>query len=125
MIYSADKLRNLSVLISRLKTKTFSIETQYKFLKLLKVAKEEQEYVDEQQVFLLDNYAEKTEDGKFIMSEDGGFKIKKEYLNICTQKIIEINKRQVQLPDLYFSLDELKPLELTLEELELLEPFIK
>ncbi len=125
MIYSADKLRNLSVLIGRLKTKTFSIETQYKFLKLLKVAKEEQEYVDEQQVFLLDNYAEKTEDGKFIMSEDGGFKIKKEYLNTCTQKIIEINKRQVQLPDLYFSLDELKPLELTLEELELLEPFIK
>lgn len=125
MMYSAENLRGLSSLISRIKTKTFSIDTQYKFLKLLKVAKEEESYVDEQQVFLLENYAEKNERGQFIMSQDGGFKIKQECLSECTQKILEINNRQVQLPDLYFSLDELAPLELTLEELELLEPFIK
>lgn len=125
MMYSAENLRGLSSLISRIKTKTFSIDTQYKFLKLLKVAKEEESYVDEQQVFLLENYAEKNEQGQFIMSQDGGFKIKQECLSECTQKILEINNRQVQLPDLYFSLDELAQLELTLEELELLEPFIK
>jgi hypothetical protein len=67
-MYSAENLRGLSSLISRIKTKTFSIDTQYKFLKLLKVVKEEESYVDEQQVFLLENYAEKNEQGQFIMS---------------------------------------------------------
>jgi len=38
---------------------------------------------------------------------------------------MEMNNRQITLPDIYFSLDELEPLGLTLGELELLEPFIK
>ena len=125
MIYSAQKLRDLTSLINRIKTKTFGIETQYKFLKLLKIATEEQSFVDEQLIILLDNYGEKKETGQIIMNEKGGFKIKDEYLEACAEKIEEINKRQVQFPDIYFSLDELEPLGLTLGELELLEPFIK
>lgn len=125
MIYSAQKLRDLTSLISKIKTKVFDVNTQYKFLKLLKLSKEEQEYVDEQLTFLLTTYAEKDSNGQFIMDQDGGIKIKSEYLTECASKINEINNRQVQFPDMYFSLDELSPLQLTLEELELLEPFIK
>jgi hypothetical protein len=36
-----------------------------------------------------------------------------------------MNNGQFTLPDIYFSLEELEPLELTFGELELLEPFIK
>lgn len=125
MIYSAQKLGDLTSLINKIKTKTFGIETQYKFLKILRIATEEQSFVDEQLIILLDNYGEKKESGQVIRNEKGGFKIKEEYLETCAEKIQEINDRQVQFPDIYFSLDELESLGLTLGELELLEPFIK
>ena len=125
MIYSTQQLRDLKSLIETIKSKTFAIETQYKFLKLYKAVKEEWDIVDEQNIFLLQNYAELNEQGMPIVLQDGGIKIKQDCIKECSDKINEINNRQIQLPDIYFSLDELEPLGLTLGELELLEPFIK
>lgn len=125
MICSTERLKELSKIIGKIKEKTFDINTQYKFIKISKVIREEEELINEQQFLLLKQYAEKNEDGQFIVNKDGGFKIKEEYVEECGLKIIEINNRQITLPDIYFSLDELEPLGLTLGELELLEPFIK
>lgn len=125
MIYSTERLKDLSNIIDKIKEKAFDINTQYKFIKISKAIKEEEEYVNEQQFLLLKQYAERDDSGKFITTEDGGFKIKKECVQECGLKIIEMNNRQFTLPDIYFSLDELSSLGLTLGELELLEPFIK
>lgn len=125
MICSTERLKELSKIIGKIKEKTFDINTQYKFIKISKVIREEEELINEQQFLLLKQYAEKNEDGQFIVNKDGGFKIKEECVEECGLKIIEINNRQITLPDIYFSLDELEPLGLTLGELELLEPFIK
>lgn len=125
MICSTERLKELSKIIGKIKEKTFDINTQYKFIKISKVIREEEELINEQQFLLLKQYAEKNEDGQFIVNKDGGFKIKEECVEECGLKIIEINNRQITLPDIYFSLDELEPLSLTLGELELLEPFIK
>lgn len=125
MIYSTAKLKDLSIIIDKIKEKTFDINTQYKFIKISKAIKEEEDYVNEQQFLLLKQYAERDDAGKFIATEDGGFKIRKECIQECGLKIIEMNNRQFTLPDIYFSLEELGPLELTFGELELLEPFIK
>lgn len=125
MIYPSENLNGLIALIARIKTKKFSIETQYKFIKLAKIMEEELAIVNEQKYLLLDNYAEKDEKGMFIMLDDGGVKIKEEYLEECSKKINELNSRQITIPDISFSLDELEPLELTLEELFILEPLIK
>lgn len=125
MICSTERLKELSKIIDKIKEKTFDINTQYKFIKISKVIREEEELINEQQFLLLKQYAEKNEDGQFIVNKDGGFKIKEDCVEECGLKIIEINNRQITLPDIYFSLDELEPLGLTLGELELLEPFIK
>lgn len=125
MICSTERLKELSKIIGKIKEKTFDINTQYKFIKISKVIREEEELVNEQQFLLLKQYAEKNDDGQFIVNKDGGFKIKEECVEECGLKIMEINNRQITLPDIYFSLDELEPLGLTLGELELLEPFIK
>ena len=125
MICSTERLKELSKIIDKIKEKTFDINTQYKFIKISKVIREEEELFNEQQFLLLKQYAEKNEDGQFIVNKDGGFKIKEERIEECGLKIMEINNRQITLPDIYFSLDELEPLGLTLGELELLEPFIK
>lgn len=125
MICSTERLKELSKIIDKIKEKTFDINTQYKFIKISKVILEEEELINEQQFLLLKQYAEKNEDGKFTVNKDGGFKIKEECVEECGLKIMEINNRQITLPDIYFSLDELEPLGLTFGELELLEPFIK
>lgn len=101
----------------------FSIETQYKIIKLKKITQEELNLYNEQ-IDSLSEYFELGENGKPIQNENG-IKIKDEYVSECSQKIFELDNSEVQLPDIYFSLDELEPLNLTLEELELLEPFIK
>lgn len=125
MICSTERIKELSKIIDKIKEKTFDINTQYKFIKISKVIREEEELINEQQFLLLKQYAEKNEDGQFIVNKSGGFKIKEECVEECGLKIMEINNRQITLPDIYFSLDELEPLGLTLGELELLEPFIK
>lgn len=125
MVYKNSNLPALEKLIERIKIMSFSVQTQYKFLKIRKTIKEETDLYDEQRKFLIENYAEKDNEGHFIILEDGGLKIKADCLEECSAKIKEINEFQVTFPDIYFSLDELEPLGLTLEELELLEPFIK
>lgn len=125
MIYPTEKLKDLSTIIDKIKEKTFDINTQYKFIKISKAVKEEEDYVNEQQFLILKQYAERDDTGKFVTREDGGFKIRKECIQECGLKIIEMNNRQFSLPDIYFSLEELEPLGLTFGELQLLDPFIK
>lgn len=125
MLYAHKNIQGLEELLEKLKKQSFSIETQYKFLKINKTLKEERDLFAEQSLYLLSNYAEKDENGQIITKEDGGIKIKEDKLKECASKVQEINNMEVQFPDIYFSLDELEPLGLTLEELELLDPFIK
>ena len=125
MLYAHKNIQGLEELLEKLKKQSFSIETQYKFLKINKTLKEERDLFAEQSLYLLSNYAEKDENGQIITKEDGGIKIKEDKLKECASKVQEINNMEVQFPDIYFSLDELEPLGLTLKELELLEPFIK
>lgn len=125
MIYKNENLQSLQQLLSKIKTMNFSIQTQYKFLKIAKTVKSELEISEEQKESLIQSYAEFDDKGQLIISEQGGIKIKEECLQECAKKINEINSLQITFPDIYFSLDELEPLGLTLGELELLEPFIK
>ena len=125
MIYKNENLQSLQQLLSKIKTMNFSIQTQYKFLKIAKAVKSELEISEEQKESLIQSYAEFDDKGQLIVSEQGGIKIKEDCLQECVKKINEINSLQITFPDIYFSLDELEPLGLTLGELELLEPFIK
>lgn len=125
MIYKNENLHFLQQLLSKIKSMNFSIQTQYKFLKISKAVENELEIYEEQRKSLIQSYAEFDDKGQLIISEQGGIKIKEECLQECVKKINEINSLQITFPDIYFSLDELEPLGLTLGELELLEPFIK
>lgn len=125
MIYRNKNLPALGQLINKIKRQTFSIQTQYKFLKINQVIQDELELYEQQKSFLITNYADYDEYGQPIMLQGGGIKIKEEYVTDCVARIEEINSIEISFPDIYFSLDELEPLQLTLGELELLAPFIK
>ena len=125
MIYKNYLVPQLFELLNKLKSQTFSIQTQYKFIKINKVIQTELEIRQEQEHELILNYAERDENGTPIALPNGGIKIKKELYQQCLDKVNELNTITITLPDIYFSLEELEKLELTLGELELLEPFIK
>lgn len=124
MLYPSKNLFVLKGIIEKIKSKSFSIETQYKFLKLSKIIDSEIEIFEEQRRMLIENFGERDEAGNFIV-ENGGVKIKVDSQEECEKKVKELNEMQVQFPDTYFSLSELEPLELTLEDLLFLDQFIK
>ena len=123
MIINRNNLKQLNELFTSKSSLHFSINTQYKILKLKKQLSSELEIYN-QQLSSLQDYFERDEDGNFIQYQ-GGVKVKQEFLEECQSKIFEINETEISLPDLYFSLEELEPLNLTLGEHELLDPFIK
>lgn len=125
MIYHNENLYALKSLLDRIKKLHFSVQTQYKFLKINKVVLNEIDIFEQQKQSLIESYAELDDNKNLIISDNGGIKIKEEYVQECIKKINQINELQITFPDIYFSLDELEPLGLTLEELELLDPFIK
>lgn len=124
MIVPRNNLPILANIFQRISNVKFNIDTQYKLLKLKKAIAEEEE-IYEQQLERLKEYCLRDENGNFIRNEDGGLAVDTERIEECTAIVAEINNIQIQVPDLYFSLDELSPLELTFSELEALDPFIK
>ena len=124
MIVPRSNLPILANIFQRISNAKFNIDTQYKLLKLKKAIAEEEE-IYEQQLERLKEYCLRDENGNFIRNEDGGLAVDTERIEECTAIVTEINNIQIQVPDIYFSLDELSPLELTFSELEALGPFIK
>ena len=116
---------NIINLIKKLKDKVFNIETQYKFLLIDKQCKEEEELYSQQLQFIIEKYGEKDDFNNLIHNESGGIKIQTEAQEECLKLIKQLEKSDASFPDIYFSIDELDKLELTLDELRTLEPFIK
>lgn len=124
MIYKSENLIYLQNIIDKIKTKTFSIETQYKFLKISKIIKSEIAILEEQKHLLVEQYGEKDDDQNYI-TKNGAIKIREDSINECARKVRELNEMEISFPDIYFSLNELDSIGLTLEDLMYLDPFIK
>ena len=125
MLIKRNQISQILNIIENNKNKRFDINTQYKMLLIKKKIKEDLELVEEQYQILLNLYGEVNEEGEFVKTEDGGIKIKERYQRKSKKKIQEFNQLDVTIPDVYFTIEELESLNLTLFELEVLEPFIK
>ena len=71
----------------------FSIETQYKIIKLKKIISNEIEIYNEQ-IKSLEIYFEKDINGK-IITTDNGIKIKSEYVEECSEKIYNLDNSEI------------------------------
>ena len=125
MLIKRDKIKQINSLINSLNKKKFNINTQYKFIKIKKAIEEEENIYQEQIKINCENFFEKDENGQPIINKNGGYKIKSDKLSECYSLMNQMNNLEVQIPDIYFSLDELEELNLSLEDLSNLESFIK
>lgn len=125
MIITRNDGLNFIRAVESIKTKSFDFQVQYKILKLKKAITEELRETDKFVTELAQKYGKKDEDGNLITRENGGIAIEE---NMREEFIVEANKldeMELQIPDIYFSEDEMSGLGLTLEEVEIFMEFIK
>lgn len=112
-----QKILAMEEAIKNLKSKNLPIKTAYRLLKLAEfVAIESDNY---RNLFrqILDEYAEKNEDGSFVFSEDGtNVILKKDHIKEANEKVSELNQLEVDVP-YTFDLKEFENFEISLEDL--------
>lgn len=112
-----QKILAMEEAIKNLKSKNLPIKTAYRLLKLAEfVATESDNY---RNLFrqILDEYAEKNEDGSYVFSKDGtNVILKKGHIKEANEKVSELNQLEVDVP-YTFDLREFENLEISLEDL--------
>ena len=112
-----QKILVMEEAIKNLKSKNLPIKTAYRLLKLAEfVATESDNY---RNLFrqILDEYAEKNEDGSYVFSKDGtNVILKKDHIKEANEKVSELNQLEVDVP-YTFDLREFENLEISLEDL--------
>ena len=100
-----------------LKSKNHPIKTAYRLLKLAELVSNEAENYRNLFRQILDEYAEKKEDGSYVLSEDGAnVIIQKDHIQDANQKVDELNKIDVEIP-YTFDIKDFDNIEISLEEL--------
>lgn len=112
-----QKILAMEEAIKNLKSKNLPIKTAYRLLKLAELIATESENYRNLFRQILDEYAEKNEDGSFVFSEDGiNVIIQKNHVQDANQKVDELNTIDVEIP-YTFDLREFETLEISLEDL--------
>jgi len=119
-------VQSVDMLYSKLGNRSgMPIKTTYKVLKLFEGIKKDVEFYKEELQKIVDEYAERNEDGEFVYTENGqGVKIKEGKLDECTEKLDALAEVEVEVPNIKFKIDEL-PDSLSVHDLKLLMPFIE
>ena len=112
-----QKILAMEEAIKNLKSKNLPIKTAYRLLKLAELVSNEAENYRNLFRQILDKYAEKKEDGSYVLSEDGAnVIIQKDHIQDANQKVDELNKIDVEIP-YTFDIKDFDNIEISLEEL--------
>ena len=112
-----QKILAMEEAIKNLKSKNLPIKTAYRLLKLAELVSNEAENYRNLFRQILDEYAEKKEDGSYVLSEDGAnVIIRKDHIQDANQKVDELNKIDVEIP-YTFDIKDFDNIEISLEEL--------
>ena len=112
-----QKILAMEEAIKNLKSKNLPIKTAYRLLKLAELVSNLSDNYRNLFRQILDEYAEKKEDGSYVLSEDGtNVIIQKDYIQDANQKVDELNKIDVEIP-YTFDIKDFDNIEISLEEL--------
>lgn len=112
-------------LYDQIKDRAPSIKTAYKMNKIYERATQEQTFIQEQQQKIAEKYAQRDEKGNLILTDDKtDILVEPSKMNECKKALRELVEIEVELPDYSFTLDELEPLKLSINDLQPLMNFI-
>ena len=104
-----------------------SIKTTYKFSRLFKEVEEQANFFDTTLSNIIAQYGQRDEKGEYVLTEDkNGVMIQEDKKDECLAKINELNNLEINFNYIpAFNLDELEFLDLTVDEMTILMPFIE
>ncbi len=117
---------NFPNLYTGLKNQKLPIKTAYKFHKLAAAITKELDYYYSELQKIIKQYAVVDEEtGQPVQTEDGlGIRIQPDKNDECVARLQELQELDVTLPDITFTLEELEPLNLTIDDFDGLSAFI-
>ena len=101
-----------------------SPKLSYKLMKFISKIETEETFFNKKMQEIIDTYGEKGKDGNFI-ALDNGIKIKDECKVECNKALMELHAVEVEAPNITFTLDELSEVKLSVEDMIVLDEFIK
>ncbi len=123
------KMSNIILLkgvCENLKSQKTSVKTAYKISKILSAVEKEFEFYQTKFVEIINEYAEKDENGQPIMTDSGnGVKISPEKITEAQTKMFELEAIETELNITPLSLDELEGLEISISDMQNLSCIIE
>ena len=120
------ELFDIVEVLKRIKTiECKSTQIKYNIIKFEKILQEEVEIASIQLNHILEEYGERDENNQLVFNDGGGVKIDVEKALPAQEAVEDYYECILQMPDFYFSLEELDNFNLNWNEIEILYKFIK
>lgn len=120
-----DKVAANRALMEHINDK-LSVFVAYKLMKLLKSLEEDVTFYRTKMSEIIDEYSEKDPNGQALQSQNGGVIIQNGKVDECNAKIKELEEMPVEdKGDIKFTLEELAPINFSINELLSLECYIQ
>lgn len=100
------------------------ISVGYKIMKALKSTEDDEVFYQNKMNEIINKYAEKSPDGQIIRSKGRNVILQKSKINECNAEIKELEETEVEECKIKFTLDELSPIQFSVNELFMLESYI-
>ena len=101
------------------------IKTAYKLSRLNDAISKEIAFYQTQFREIVEEYCIKDEEGNYVPTNDGqGFRITAGKESECNTRLSELHQLEVELPDITFTIDEFDGVELRVQDLTGIMPFI-
>ena len=111
---------------NQIRSNPLPFKTAHKLAKLSKAIEEEIGFYHEKMTELVEQYAQKDDEGNYVYINDGrDIALKPETMVECQVKIRELETMEIELPNITFSVDEFENTTLTVDELQPILPFIE
>lgn len=116
----------LNGLFEFLQDKILPAKTMYKFAQLQKIFIDEAQTYNEVLDKLTDKYAERDEEGCYFRDTNSpiGLRLVAVFEEEAKQQIQELNKTEIELPQIKFELEELERIQIPMKHFQALLPFI-
>ncbi len=107
------------------KEKKLPSKIAYKISLMVTKINEHTRFYYERMNQVIEEYAERDENGDFIYIDETSIKIKKENIHQCQMELNELQNLDVDLGETNLSINDLEGLDLTIEEMATLAPILQ
>lgn len=119
------EILDFSKVYNSIKDEKMSIKTAYKLNKLIKKIEEENNFYNIKFHEIIEQYAEKNDQGEYQYIDENSIKIKEGKEQECYKKVSELQNLEIETPNITFSIKELGDINLTIDTVNMLMPFIE